>query len=210
MASMIHAADAIIRSGVKLRGDVVVACVLAELQGGLGTKYLIEHGYRTDVAVVTEPYSAHYVVTKHGGMSKFSLHVKGRHPHGADVTGVDAIPKMMKAIEAIYATKLTHDPWIVEGLPWLKIGSIIGGRGESYDMRSVSRNCDLCTAFIAISTVPGMTADTIRADLEATLRALCEGMTPTSNTSLSTPSSGSSRPGFWTTRPWTCPKTRRS
>ena len=124
--------------------------------------------------MVTEPYSAHYVVTKHGGMSKFSLHVKGRHPHGADVTGVDAIPKMMKAIEAIYATKLTHDPWIVEGLPWLKIGSIIGGRGESYDMRSVSRNCDLCTAFIAISTVPGMTADTIRADLEATLSALRE------------------------------------
>ena len=38
VASMIHAADAIIRSGVKLRGDVVVACVLAELQGGLGTK----------------------------------------------------------------------------------------------------------------------------------------------------------------------------
>ena len=124
------------------------------------------------MAVVTEPYSAHYVVTKHGGMSKFSLHVKGRHPHGADITGVDAIPKMMKAIEAIYATKLTHDPWIVEGLPWLKIGSIIGGRGESYDMRSVSRNCDLCTAFIAISTVPGMTADTIRADLEATLEGL--------------------------------------
>ena len=61
-------------------------------------------------------------------MSKFSLHVKGRHPHGADVTGVDAIPKMMKAIEAIYATKLNHAPWIVEGLPWLKIGSIIGGR----------------------------------------------------------------------------------
>ena len=172
VASMIHAADAIIKSGVRFRGDVVVACVLAELQGGLGTKYLIEHGYRTDVAVVTEPYSAHYVVTKHGGMSKFSLHVKGRHPHGADVTGVDAIPKMMKAIEAIYATKLTHDPWIVEGLPWLKIGSIIGGRGESYDMRSVSRNCDLCTAFIAISTVPGMTADTIRADLEATLEGL--------------------------------------
>ncbi len=172
VASMIHAADAIMKSGVKFRGDVVVACVLAELQGGLGTKYLIEHGYRTDVAVVTEPYSAHYVVTKHGGMSKFSLHVKGRHPHGADVTGVDAIPKMMKAIEAIYATKLTHDPWIVEGLPWLKIGSIIGGRGESYDLRSVSRNCDLCTAFIAISTVPGMTADTIRADLEATLEGL--------------------------------------
>ena len=172
VASMIHAADAIIKSGVKLRGDVVVACVLAELQGGLGTLHAIENGYKTDVAVVTEPYGAHQVCTKHGGMTKFSLHVKGRHPHGADVHGVDAIPKMIKAIEAIYATRLTHDPWVIEGLPWLKIGSIIGGRGESYDMRSVSRNCDLCTAFIAVSTVPGMTADTLRADLEATLNRL--------------------------------------
>ena len=58
------------------------------------------------------------------------------------------------------------------GLPWLKIGSIIGGRGETYDLRSVSRNADLCTAFIAVSTVPGMTAETIRADLEQTLNQL--------------------------------------
>ena len=172
VASMIHAADAIKKSGTKLRGDIVVACVLAELQGGLGTKYLIDHGYKTDVAVVTEPYSAHHVVTKHGGMSKFSLHVKGRHPAGDDLTGVDAIPKMMNAINAIYETKLTHQPWDVKGLPWLKVGSIIGGRGESYDLRSVSRNCDLCTAFIAISTVPGMTADGITADLESTLERL--------------------------------------
>ena len=172
VASMIHAADAVIKSGVKLRGDIVVACVLAELQGGLGTKHAIENGYKTDVAVVTEPYGAHHVCTKHGGMTKFSLHVKGRHPHGSDVTGVDAIPKMMKAIQAVYDTKLTHDPWEIEGLPWLKVGSIIGGRGESYDLRSVSRNSDLCTAFIAVSTVPGMTAETLRADLEGSLNRL--------------------------------------
>ena len=38
---------------------------------------------------------------------------------------------MMKAIQAIYDTKLTHRPWDIPGLPWVKIGSIIGGRGES-------------------------------------------------------------------------------
>ena len=175
VASMVHAAEAIRRSGTQLKGDLVVACVLAELQGGLGTVHLMESGYRTDMAVVTEPYGAHSVVTKHGGMSKFSLHVKGRHPAGDDVTGVDAIPHMMKAINGIYETQLTFEPWDVKGLPWLKVGSIIGGRGESYDMRSVSRNADLCTAFIAVSTVPGMTAETIRRDLEATLDRLRSG-----------------------------------
>ena len=172
VASMVHAAEALRRSGTPLKGDLVVACVLAELQGGLGTVHLMESGYRTDMAVVTEPYGAHNIVTKHGGMSKFSLHVKGRHPAGDDLTGVDAIPQMMKAINAIYNTPLTFEPWDVKGLPWLKVGSIIGGRGESYDLRSVSRNADLCTAFVAVSTVPGMTAETIRRDLESTLDRL--------------------------------------
>ena len=172
VASMIHAAEAIRKSGVKLRGDLVIACVLAELQGGLGTKHLIDNGYKTDVAVVTEPYGAHHIVTKHAGMTNFSLHVRGRHPSGQDVHGVDAIPKMIKAIDAIYATPLTHEPWDIEGLPWLKVGSIIGGRGESYDLRSAARNSDLCTAFVAVSTVPGMSAKTVRADLESTLGRL--------------------------------------
>jgi acetylornithine deacetylase len=172
VASMLHAAEAIRKSGLRLAGDLVIACVVAELQGGLGTTYLLDHGYRTDAAVVTEPYGAHHVVTKHAGMCNLALHVKGKHPAGDDVHGVDAIRKMFQAINAIYATPLTHQPWDVPGLPWLKIGSIIGGRGETYDLRSVSRNCDLCTAFIAVSTVPGMTAETIRADLEQTLQQL--------------------------------------
>ena len=172
VASMIHAAEAIRKSEVSLAGDIVIACVLAELQGGLGTKYLLDKGYRTDAAVVTEPYGAHNVVTQHGGMTMFSLHVKGRHPSGNDLHNGDAIPQMIKAISAIYQTKLTYRPWEVGDLPWLKIGSIIGGRGESYDLRSVSRNSDLCTAFVAVSTVPGMTAATIRRDLEGTLERL--------------------------------------
>ena len=172
VASMIHAAEAIRKSGVSLAGDIVIACVLAELQGGLGTKHLLDKGYRTDAAVVTEPYGAHNVVTQHGGMTMFSLHVKGRHPSGDDLHGVDAIPQMIKAINAIYQTKLTYRPWNVGDLPWLKIGSIIGGRGETYDLRSVSRNSDLCTAFVAVSTVPGMTAETIRRDLEGALQSL--------------------------------------
>ncbi len=172
VACMIHAAEAIRKSGVSLAGDLVIACVLAELQGGLGTKHLLDNGYQTDAAVVTEPYGAHHVVTKHGGMTMFSLHIKGRHPSGGDIHGVDAIPQMIKAISAIYETKLTHRQWTLEGLPWLKIGSIIGGRGEDYDLRSISRNSDLCTAFVAISTVPGMTVATIRTDLEHTLDRL--------------------------------------
>ena len=40
VSSMIHAAESIRKSGVGLAGDIVVACVVGELQGGSGTKYL--------------------------------------------------------------------------------------------------------------------------------------------------------------------------
>ena len=79
---------------------------------------------------------------------------------------------MIRAIDAIYDTRLAYEPWQIEGLPWLKVGSIIGGRGETYDLRSAARNSDLCTAFVAVSTVPGMSAKTVRLDLESTLAKL--------------------------------------
>ena len=40
VASMIGAAEAVRRSGVRLKGDLVLACVVGELQGGVGTSYL--------------------------------------------------------------------------------------------------------------------------------------------------------------------------
>src|SRR6266849_2530137 len=54
----IMAALALKRSGVPLRGDVVIACVAAELNSGIGTIHALEHGQRTDMAVVAEPYGA--------------------------------------------------------------------------------------------------------------------------------------------------------
>lgn len=174
VCSMIHAAEAIRKAGVKLAGDIVIATVLGECQGGVGTKHLLEKGYKTDAAVVTEPYGAHSIVTKHGGMSVFSLHVFGRHPAGDDLAGVDAIDKMMEAIGAIRGMKLTYKPWVVPGLPWLKIGSIIGGRGRDHDLRSPYRNSDFCTILIHVTTVPGMTTETVRKDLEGTLNGIAK------------------------------------
>ena len=56
VASMVQAAEAVRRSGVRLKGDLVLACVVGELQGGVGSSYLCEHGPLTDMAVITEPH----------------------------------------------------------------------------------------------------------------------------------------------------------
>jgi len=54
-AAFFGAARAVRRSGVGLRGDLVLAFVVGELQGGVGTKRLVAEGMRTDHFIVGEP-----------------------------------------------------------------------------------------------------------------------------------------------------------
>src|SRR5690349_21112942 len=65
LASIIMTAEAIRRSGVRLAGDLVIACVAGETQGGEGTHFLMQSGLRTDAAVVAEPFGADNLVTVH-------------------------------------------------------------------------------------------------------------------------------------------------
>src|ERR1700722_11904285 len=55
LAAMIVAADAFRKAEVSLKGDIVLACVVGETQGGEGTHHLMERGFRTDAAILTEP-----------------------------------------------------------------------------------------------------------------------------------------------------------
>ena len=68
LASIIMTAEAVRRSGTRLPGDLVVACVAGETQGGEGTHYLMQSGLRTDAAVVAEPFGADNLVTVHSGI----------------------------------------------------------------------------------------------------------------------------------------------
>jgi len=51
VAAMIMGAVAARRAG-RLQGDVIVACVDGELQGGVGTVHMLKKGMRADMAVV--------------------------------------------------------------------------------------------------------------------------------------------------------------
>src|ERR1051326_8979056 len=81
LASIIMAAEAIRRSGVRLAGDLVVACVAGETQGGEGTHVLMERGFRTDAAVVAEPFGADHLVTVHSGIVHLAIHTHGVTGH---------------------------------------------------------------------------------------------------------------------------------
>jgi acetylornithine deacetylase len=174
VAAIIMAALALRRSGVPRRGDVVVACVAAELNGGIGTLHAIRHGYRTDVAVVAEPYGARTILTKHTGTMDVVVHTLGRAMHiSRKEQGSDAIAKMTRAIAAINAMRFTHtfDPDL-PGLPRLNVGSVIGGRGRDYNLRGAYTVSDFCSAYVNVRFNGSQTGETVLADLRRTLDAL--------------------------------------
>ena len=174
VASIVMAALALKRSGVPLKGDVVVACVAGELNSGIGTIYALEHGYRTDLAIVAEPYGARTILTKHTGTMDIVIHTLGRAMHiSRKEQGSDAIAKMLRAVQAINGMTFTHtfDPDL-PGLPRLNVGSIIGGRGRDYQLRGAYTVSDFCTVYVNVRFNASQTGDTILADFRRTLDAL--------------------------------------
>ena len=174
VTALILAALALKRSGVPHRGDLVVACVAAELNSGIGTLHAIHHGYRTDVAVVAEPYGARTILTKHTGSMDVVVHTLGRAMHiSRKEQGSDAIAKMTRAIAAINRMTFTHrfDPDL-PGLPRLNVGSVIGGRGRDYNLRGAYTVSDFCSAYVNVRFNASQTGETVLADLRRTLDAL--------------------------------------
>ena len=171
VSAMIEAAEMVRRLGVPLRGDLVLACVVGELQGGVGTSHLCRHGPLTDMAVVPEPFGANNILTVHAGVLEMAVHVLGNSRHiSRKEEAVDAIAKMCKAVPAIDGVKFTYTPREdLPGLPRINIGAIIGGRGRDYDMRGPNFVSDFCTVIVDVRFLPGMTSASVKADIERAL-----------------------------------------
>jgi acetylornithine deacetylase len=176
-AAMIMAAVAARRAGVPLRGDVVLACVVGELQGGVGTVHMLRSGVRADLAIVPEPYSTQNIITKHTGVVEFLVHVVGRSAHISRMEhGVNAIGKMARVVQALERLELRHtsDPEL-PGLPRLCIGSIVGGRGREWELRGPNIVPDFCSVFVDVRFNESMTPESILADVRGTLDRLAAG-----------------------------------
>lgn len=174
VAAMIEAAEAIRRSGIALKGDLVLACVVGELQGGVGTSYLCQHGPLADMAVVPEPNGADNILTAHAGVAEMAIHTIGTSRHISRMEdAVDAIDKMCKAIPALKRVQFTHTPRAdLPGLPRLNIGVIIGGRGRDHDLRGPNFTCDVCTILVDVRFLPGMSSESVKADIVRALEVL--------------------------------------
>jgi acetylornithine deacetylase len=170
VAAMITGAVAARRAG-RLRGDVIVACVDGELQGGVGTVHMLKKGVRADMAVVPEPYSTKHIITKHTGVMELAVHVLGRSVHISRMEqGINAIAKAARVVQALETVKLTGQPDPdLPGLPRLNVGTIIGGRGRELELRGANIVPDMCTIILDIRFPVSVTPDSALADVRRAL-----------------------------------------
>jgi len=173
--AMIMAGAALKRAGVRMRGDLIVACVIGELQGGIGTVHLLDNNPLPDVAIVPEPTNLQ-IRTMHAGVLELLVTVRGKSVWIGQLTqrkGVNAVEKAMLAVRAIQSLKLTHEPHpALPGLPRIHVGAVLGGLTDDYHLWRPAFIADCCTLAVDVRLHPRMTVDGVMRDLRSCLDAI--------------------------------------
>lgn len=177
VASMVHAATAIRQSEMRLRGDLLVAAVIGELQGGIGTKHMIDQGVIADYAIVPEPSNMN-VRTIHSGVFTSLIKVKGKSGWIAGMhryPTTNAVDKMADLIVALRDLSFRHDRHPdLPGLPRYLVGPILGGIGDEPVMWRTSFVPDTCMVTLEVRMPPGMTMDSALQDIHQVLNRVRE------------------------------------
>ncbi len=145
LAASIIAVEALIKSGVELKGAIEISGTADEESGGLGgVAYLAEKGYfskdRVDHVIIPEPLNVDRVCLGHRGVWWAEIETHGHIAHGSMPFLGDCAVRHMGAVVAEFEDKLypamaarhTKMPVVPEGAKQstLNINSIHGGQDE--------------------------------------------------------------------------------
>jgi acetylornithine deacetylase len=175
VASILAAVRALAAAGDlhRLAGELIVALVVSEEDGGQGTLAAIRAGVGGDMAIITEPSNLDVVVA-HAGAITFRLTVPGRAAHASQrregVSALDKLFVLSRALEADEARRnaAETDPLMrALGLPYPTIIGIVGG-GEW-----ASTVLDRVTADGRYGVRLGQSPAEAEADLRAVIAAAC-------------------------------------
>ena len=169
IAAFMMAAEALTRSDVKMKGDVTFAAVQGHKRVSSGTLHLMKHGLTADYAINTEN-SGNMIVNSWIGRSEGRLHLWAKEMHFDLRENFDAFKDQLTAHELLHQIQGVLgremqppglDSWMtyhahpdLPGYPQFRVERI-----EFHGIYHLSLE-------LQIRTVPGMTNETIRADLE--------------------------------------------
>jgi len=133
LAAGMAGAKALVDSGTRLRGDLLIAAVADEEYGSLGTTDLIRR-VKVDGAIVTEP-TALEVCLAHKGYLWIDIEITGRAAHGSKFEqGIDANMKMglfLARLSLLERDLRARTPHPLVGPPSLHAALLSGGSGLS-------------------------------------------------------------------------------
>ncbi len=180
LAAYVSAVEAIQEAGVELKGDIMIAGVVGEIEKtqvdqyrgaqyrgyGYGTAYLVTHGGITDYAILGEPTGLRLMLAHFGSVwAKVSL--KGKMVHTAHAAGTqNLILQMTRILNAL-------ESWIPDYQqryqyqsvkPIVNIGAIEGG----WPWRC-SRTPWFCNLYLDIRYPPRRSAVDVKEELENVL-----------------------------------------
>ena len=165
LASILMAAEALRRSGAPLKGELILAGVVAETGGGVGALHLIDSGCRPDYCIVTEAGNLDVGVISVGYVQG-KIRVLGEFKHR--VPYVNPIEKAAKVIDA-FRPSYQQIPRRQDG-GWLRYQPhpLIPGY-PSMAIRDIEHYQDATTLTFDLRIVPGMSEDSVREDMRARL-----------------------------------------
>ena len=177
IAAILGAVRALGETGAldRLQGELVVALVPSEEDGGQGTLAAIRAGATGDLCVIPEPSNLDVVIA-HAGAITFRLTVPGRAAHASRRTeGVSALDNLADLVRALEADETRRnaeetDPLMTAlGLPYPTIiGTVAGGEWASTVMDRVVADGRYG---VRLGQTPEEAADELRACIAAACAA---------------------------------------
>jgi len=191
LASFMVAGKALKKSGIKLKGDVILAAVVGEISRtpigtwqsqeyrgeGIGTRHLLSHGMHSDYAVVADGSDLNIVWTQ-AGVVQIKVTTFGRAEAAwgtsrADfpMEKVNAIVKMARIIDAVerwgaeFETRYVYQSPTGPLLPKVNIGGIDGGAPYRPNYFP-----GVCSIYIDVRMPPQVRPIAIQRELEQTLK----------------------------------------
>lgn len=166
------AVEAVRSAGADLAGDVLIASVQGEEDGGLGTFALLQRGWTADACVIPEPTQLDIIPANAGALT-FRLHVRGLATHAARRTdGVSAVEKFVAVQHALVELeRRRHEHVDPLATRWdlahpLSIGTVRAGDWPS----SVP---DLLVAEGRLGVAIGEPVEAAKAELEGAVAEVC-------------------------------------
>jgi acetylornithine deacetylase len=175
-----QAVKALMRAGVKLEGDVIIAAVVGEIEKtqwgdefvgkefrgyGVGTHHLVNHGVLPDMCILGEPTDLQLVLG-HYGTVWVRISVHGHYVHTGFTRGKQeqsSVYRMKEILPAVYDwISAWEKKAVYDGQPGVvNVGCIRGG----YPWR-VSRTPERTDVFLDVRVPPTMPLKEVRASIK--------------------------------------------